>query len=240
MEPLDKCRESASAKRDREFLERVIDERDRIYAERYKAIEKLIDERDKQYEARFKAADTAVDSRFKASDIAVSAALAAQEKAVAAAFVASKEAIGKAETAQKEYNERSNEFRGQLDDQAKTLMPRPETLSMFRAIEDKLASVQTVLESKLTNIQANAKSELEGAKLSFEKNQSTIETQIHSLREAKAQGTGKGEGVSMSWGILLGAIGLIATLLSAGSFIYSLSKQAASAPPQVIYAVPPK
>src|ERR1700722_3073367 len=70
----------------REYLVSIIEERDRLY-----------------------------DMRFKASETAVNAALAAQEKAVTAAFTASEKAIVKAEDAQKDYNNRSNEFRGQLD-----------------------------------------------------------------------------------------------------------------------------
>jgi uncharacterized phage infection (PIP) family protein YhgE len=156
-------------KRDREFLERVIDERERIYESRFKALEKLIDERDRLY-----------DSRFKAAEIAVNAALAAQEKGTNSSFVASEKAIVKAEQAQKDYNERSNEFRGQLDDQAKTLMPRPETLSMFKGIEDKLENVQT-----------NAKNELTSARAALNKSIDTINSELQSLRESRSEGGGK-------------------------------------------------
>jgi len=53
-------------------------------------------------------------------------------------FGAIKEAISKAEAAQTAYNERSNEFRGQLDDQAKRLMAREEALSKFAAYDEKI------------------------------------------------------------------------------------------------------
>lgn len=131
-------------------------------------LERLIAERDRTYEAR-----------FKASEVAVNAALASQEKAVAAAFLASEKAIVKAEVAQKDYNERSNEFRGQLDDQAKTLMPRPETLTMFSAMEDKLESVSV-----------NFKIELGAAKTSFEKELASLESQVVSLREFRSDAGG--------------------------------------------------
>jgi len=85
---------------------------------RPEALRLIVDERDRRYEARFVAIEEAVSVRFAASE----------------------KAISKAEDAQREYNVRSNEFRGQLDDQAKTLMPRPETMTMFKAIDEKIAA----------------------------------------------------------------------------------------------------
>jgi hypothetical protein len=90
-------------------------------------MQRVLDERDRQY-----------DARFRAAEIAVMAAFAAQKDSVANAFLASEKAIIKAEEAQREYNVRSNEFRGQLDDQAKMLMPRSEVTALIRSIEDKL------------------------------------------------------------------------------------------------------
>lgn len=100
------------------------------------ALRTSVDDRDRLY-----------SSQFKASEIAVNAALAAQEKAVAAAFLASEKAIVKAEDAQKDYNQRSNEFRGQLDDQAKTLMPRVETMGLFKAIDERITIINKDLSS---------------------------------------------------------------------------------------------
>src|SRR5580704_17341381 len=123
----------------REYLVSIIEERDRLY-----------------------------DTRFQAAETAVSAALAAQEKSVTAAFSASEKAIVKAEDAQKDYNQRSNEFRGQLDDQAKTLMPRQECSTLFKSYEDKL----------------------ESTKIAFEKAVYGIQEDIKSLRESRSAGSG--------------------------------------------------
>lgn len=90
-------------------------------------MQRVLEERDRQY-----------DARFRAFDIAVTAGFAAQKESVANAFSASEKAIIKAEEAQRAYNERSNEFRGQLDDQAKMLMPRSEATALIRSLEDKL------------------------------------------------------------------------------------------------------
>lgn len=173
--------ETSCQKRDREFLERVMEERDRTYTDRIRALEKLVDERDRLYL-----------EKFKGAEVAVAAALAAQEKSVNSAFAASEKAIVKAEQAQKEYNERSNEFRGQLDDQAKTLMPRPETLSMFRGVEDKISSSVAALDAKIHG----------------------VDVQIDSLRLSRSEGSGKASArydvhSDRLWGIgIVVAIGL--------------------------------
>ena len=86
----------------------------------------FLNERDRRYEERFRALETAMEK-----------AVAAVEKQTAIAFTANKEAINKAEEAQQAYNTRSNEFRGQLDDQAKRLMARDEALSKFKAYDEK-------------------------------------------------------------------------------------------------------
>jgi len=93
------------------------------------SMQKLIDERDKQY-----------DARFRAAQIAVMAAFAAQKESVANAFLASEKEIVKSEEAQRSLYARCNEFRGQLDDQARMLMPRSEVNTLIRSIEDKLIS----------------------------------------------------------------------------------------------------
>jgi len=134
----------------REFLERLIEERDRLY-----------------------------DTRFRAGEVAVNAALAAQEKAVTAAFSASEKAIIKAEDAQREYNVRSNEFRGQLDDQAKLLMSRTEAMSMFGATSDKIETMRVFFESKF-----------ETQRLALEKMVDALKEEVASLRESRSEISG--------------------------------------------------
>jgi hypothetical protein len=104
--------------------------------EQVKALRELVDERDRLYKERDESRKTAVD-----------AALQAAKEKTTDAFVASEKAIVKAEDAQREYNARSNEFRGQLDDQAKTLLPRFEADSKFRAQEDKLEGLRKEVQS---------------------------------------------------------------------------------------------
>src|ERR1700722_6228769 len=68
-----------------------------------------------------------MDTRFTASDRAVQAALAA-----------SKEASDKAERAANERFKATNEFRGQLTDQAATFVGRPEYFASHSALTEKL------------------------------------------------------------------------------------------------------
>lgn len=169
-------------------------------------LERIMDERDRLYDMRFKAAETAVNTALAAQEKAVNAALAAQEKQTASSFMASEKAIVKAEDAQREYNIRSNEFRGQLDDQAKTLMPRPETTSMFKSADEKLASTKGELERMIASLRA-----------SIDKNADTSTKEIASLRESRSMGIGNSAGSQAMWGYVVGGLGtaaLVASLIS--------------------------
>jgi hypothetical protein len=130
--------------------------------------------------------------QFISSMIAVDAALAAQKELVQTSFTASEQAIAKAEKAQTEYNIRSNEFRGQLDDQAKTLMPRAESFSMFKSFEDKMYIQNSSTEKSLDSLRLD----------------------IKSLRESRSELGGRGAGLQAGWGMLLAAVGLIATIVA--------------------------
>lgn len=112
----------------------------------------LMDERDRRY-----------DDRFRSQETAVAAALAAQEKLTNSAFAASKEAILKAEASQTGVNERSNEFRGQLADQAATLMPRKESEAALGSARDVFDREIKLVRGDIS-ILSDARSESVGAK----------------------------------------------------------------------------
>lgn len=84
----------------------------------------LINERDRQYQ-----------QRFESQEKAVNAALIAAKEAVNAALSAAQTAVNKAEIANEKRLDNQNEFRGQLKDQASTLLPRTEAEARFKAIE---------------------------------------------------------------------------------------------------------
>lgn len=90
-----------------------------------------------------------VDQRFADSEIAVRAALNATDKQFAAQLTAQKEAVIKAENATERRFESVNEFRLQLGDQTRTLIPRTEAEVIFRGqdarihkLEDRLAEYE--------------------------------------------------------------------------------------------------
>jgi hypothetical protein len=104
----------------------LVNEIDRRTLVSLQALRDAIDAADKRYEQRFIAQEGAVQS-----------ALIAQEKAVNAALIAADRAVSKAELAQERRNEATNEFRGQLSDQAATLMPRRETEQLISSLADR-------------------------------------------------------------------------------------------------------
>ncbi len=109
-----------------------------IYVE-LKSLRLLIDERDQRY-----------TERANAAGLALKDALAAQEKLSVVVNESARMAIDKAEAAQRAYNERSNEFRGQLDDQAKTLMPRAEYVAEHTRLIERVEDVKRELEAYKT------------------------------------------------------------------------------------------
>jgi formate-dependent nitrite reductase cytochrome c552 subunit len=86
----------------------------------------IINERSNAETTRIQVQEKANDQRFEA-----------QEKAVAAALAAAKEAVTKAEAAAEKRFDSVNEFRGQLKDQAATLMPRTEVTALLKSVDEK-------------------------------------------------------------------------------------------------------
>lgn len=99
-------------------------------------LKELVNERDRLYKERDDARRVAVD-----------AALAAAKEQTASSFSASEKAIVKAENAQSDYNIRSNEFRGQLDDQAKRLISRTEVEEMIKNVVEKISRIDNDVRS---------------------------------------------------------------------------------------------
>lgn len=87
----------------------------------------LLAEMDRRYAARFGAVEQAVTTAF-----------VAQEKAITAALLSAQAAVNKADLANEKRFDAVNEFRGQLGDQQRTLMPRAEAEALFKSIGDKI------------------------------------------------------------------------------------------------------
>lgn len=89
-------------------------------------------------ETRVDAEHELTQQRFQDRDKAVEAALLSAERAVAAALTAAKEAVAKAEVAQEKRLDSVNEFRAQLADLIRTLMPRAEAEQRIATNGDKI------------------------------------------------------------------------------------------------------
>lgn len=184
-------------------------------AAKLQAIRELVDERDRLYKER----DAAIREQTKAT------------------FEASDKAITKAEDAQRDYNVRSNEFRGQLDDQNKlmrdTMMPRVESLGMHHATADKIEAVKRDTYSRVDSVTAVFDKEVErlsdDIKVLREAHAAqsgkssvadpfvgealkALTLQVKSLSESRMEGSGRSAGSHAMWGYVLAALGVISTL----------------------------
>ncbi len=115
----------------KEHIDSILAEHQHAHDQQHTANERALDA---AFAAQKSAMQTAFDSRERATD----AAFAAQKSAVEAALAAAKEAVQKAETAANSKFDSVNEFRGQLADYQRTLMPRAEVAVMMGAMQEKL------------------------------------------------------------------------------------------------------
>jgi len=97
----------------------------------------LIAEIDKRYQARFLAVEQAVTTAF-----------VAQEKAITAALLSAQAAVTKADIANEKRFDGVNEFRAQLGDQQRTLMPRSESEALFKSMSDKVEALTKVVSER--------------------------------------------------------------------------------------------
>ena len=142
----------------------------------------------------FKNRDNLCDTKMRALTKHLETKIDSNEKAIQQTFVAMDKAIDKAEAAQREYNARSNEFRGQLDDQAKTLMPRIETAVLVRNLEEKIEALSSAHDARFIRVNQD----------------------IVSLRESRSEHSGESAGRQELW---TGLVAVIALLLSVVSTI---------------------
>lgn len=73
----------------------------------------------------------------------VDSMMAEKDKRDEQRFIAQKEAIGKVETATEKRFESVNEFRAQLSDQTRTLLPRTEFEAIKKAFDEKIETLKT-------------------------------------------------------------------------------------------------
>jgi hypothetical protein len=151
----------------REFLERLIEERDRLY-----------------------------EAKFRALEVEFRTAITALEKSTQAAFSSSEKAIVKAEEAQREYNIRSNEFRGQLDDQAKLLIPRSEVGVLLKGLDDRIGEINKKIvdfmtRSEMIGMLDSNEEKSDSRFLGIQKDMDNIRQDVIGLREFRGSNVGK-------------------------------------------------
>ena len=118
----------------------------------------LIVANDKRYEQRYEASQKALEAALVAQKDAVKEAFAAQKEAISAALAAQDRAVSKAEMASEKRFEGVNEFRAQLGDQQRTLMPRVEAENRLGTMGEKIS----VLESFRTEMLSKGSGTKEG------------------------------------------------------------------------------
>jgi hypothetical protein len=107
----------------------------------------LLEAADQRYRQWFAEKDLRDQQRFDAAERALQAALIAQERAVQAAQQAAATAATKAEIASEKRFDANNEFRGQLADQAATLMPRAEAEQRIGQLAEKIEELRSSIDT---------------------------------------------------------------------------------------------
>jgi hypothetical protein len=115
----------------------------------------------------------------------------AQKEAVALAMQAADRAVTKAEIANEKRFESVNEFRASLADTSRLQMPRSETESLIKALNEKNDSAHKAMADRLD---ASIKS---------------MNDKIDSLNELIVASEGRHSGMQSGWGYAFGAFGLL-------------------------------
>jgi hypothetical protein len=93
------------------------------------------------FETRIDDFKESLEDRYSAQNKAVEAAFLAQQTATQAALSAAEKAVNKAESAAEKRFEATNEFREQLNDQAKTFITRTEALAAIERNSERISEL---------------------------------------------------------------------------------------------------
>lgn len=94
--------------------------------------------------------DKRYEERFSASQKALELGLSGTRGEISVALAAAKEAVLKAENATEKRFESVNEFRGTLDNQQRTLIPRSEVAEIRQGLEEKIHNLTKLLDEVRT------------------------------------------------------------------------------------------
>jgi len=109
----------------------------------------IIQTNDARYSERFESSQTALNAALTAQQTAMQTAFTAQKLSVDAALAAADRAVNKAEVASEKRFEGVNEFRGTLQDQQRTLMPRAEAEFADRVLAEKMDAMMKSMTEKI-------------------------------------------------------------------------------------------
>lgn len=126
----------------RYHLEQIAADLDRRYQQRFDAQEHAVAAAFDAQEQVVTLLTKLLDERYATQTKAVDAAFLAAESAVNTALMTAEKAVTKAETAADKRFESVNEFRGQLADQAATLLSRSEADVRIGSLSDKIDTLQ--------------------------------------------------------------------------------------------------
>lgn len=101
----------------------------------------IINEKDEHLRTLIAGNDKRYEQRFDASQKALELGLAGQKAEITTALTAADRAVSKAELATEKRFESVNEFRGTLDQQQRTLIPRSEVDVLVRGLDEKIAQL---------------------------------------------------------------------------------------------------
>lgn len=184
---------------------------------------RLLVEVDRRYEQRFEAQEQAVGLALARVDKEFHEHLAQVRAETHAALEAADKAIAKAETATEKRFDGVNEFRGQLADQARTFIPRAESISRHERTAEQVealvkadADLRDRLQAQTTSLMPRAEAENRIAQnaekiAALETRHGTDVSQINSRLDLSA---GRGAGLTNAWGYLVALVGVAAAAIT--------------------------
>lgn len=170
------------------------DEQDNRSQARHTALQQIVEANFATIGMRFTEREKLVDLGIKALE----SQLKASDTLSAVIADSAEKAIMKAERAQADYNVRSNEFRGQLADQAKMLLPRAE----FDTVQVQVRETIAVATNRIDIVKDDFRKDLSTAKEDLRKD-------IASLKEFRSANESRVETGQWIWGAVMGAMGLL-------------------------------
>jgi len=187
-----------------------------------------IDDLRAMLQERYATQTKAVDAAFASQQLAMQTAMTAAETAVGKALESAEKAVVKAETAAEKRFEATNEFRGQLADQASTFMPRQEAEGTIARTVDRIEELSRTVTlcisraETLSLVERNSERVREIAeqlpalvrRAEVEPARDQMNTRISELATRLDRIEGRGAGLASGWAYVLGAIAAIGTIVA--------------------------